>query len=463
MKRSANFMFFTVSDILKITGGILRQGSPQQEAFTFSKDSRTVGPGDLYVALVGKNFDGHAFAGEAVLKGAHGVLVSREVHVSPEAFCIEVADTEKALWDLASAWRDRFKIPVIAVTGSSGKTTTKEMLAACLKQAGSVLKTEGNLNNLIGMPFTVFGLREDHDFAVLEMGMNAFGEITQLARIGRPTVGVITNVGPAHLEGLGSLAGVAKAKGELFLNLDPSATAVVNLDDPLVKDLPTKAKRLTFGHNEKAQVRCLKVEPAGEKTFVTVADPQWTTVFELPFFGDHLVSDWLACYAVCVALGIGPQTAQVGISTFKPGKRRGELLKFSNDVWIIDDCYNANPASMKAALKALRDSFPGRRAVAVLGEMLELGPGAKILHEEVGKEAGVLGIEKLLVCGVYADEVLKGYQAAGHFTGLAFKDTAGLAEELKKVAKKGDVILVKGSRGAHMEDVVSALTEAFAS
>src|SRR3989338_5923142 len=334
-------MQLTIDEILKATDGTLAGGEKKTVVRSVSTDTRKLKAGDFYVALIGPRFDGHNFISGAISKGACGVLVSRDIGASVAASrpVIRVPDTQKALGDIAKYWRSRFDIPVVAITGSCGKTTTKDLLSAVLSQKGQGLKTEGNLNNLIGLPMTVFGLSASHRHAVLEMGMNAFGEIARLTEIARPIIGLITNVGHAHLEGVGDLSGVALAKGELFEGLGPKGTAIVNADDPRIEKLPTKARRVTFGYKTPAVIHADHVEYEEKKMRVTVTDPKQTTVFTLPIIGEHHVLNWLSAYAVGFELGVTPQEAQTALDGFRLGGMRGEELRLKDDIIVVNDAY----------------------------------------------------------------------------------------------------------------------------
>lgn len=442
-------MRLSFEEIAKATGGKL-QGNSKKIVSQIATDTRVIKAGDLYVALKGPNFDGHDFIADAKSKGAIGAVVSKKISGGADFVVIEVKDTLKALGDIAHFWRKKFSIPVIAITGSSGKTSTKEMLAACLEEVGPISKTEGNLNNLVGVPLTLFNLKEGDRFAIIEMGMNAFGEIARLTEIAAPTVGLITNVGSAHLEGVGDLAGVAKAKGELFKNLGPQATAVMNSDDPYISKMETAAKKVTFGFSKKAMIQATGID-YGDKTMkVEIGGAS----FNLPFVAEHQAKNWLATYAVCTALGVVP--SQKSLGKLKPAKMRGEEIEV-NGVTVINDAYNANPDSMKAALMALQKKFPSKRKIAVLGEMMELGAQTAALHEKVGEYAASEGIEILMACGAHAKEMKKGFDLNGGKSSMVFADPDELQKTLKKSLKKGDAVLIKGSRLSRMEKIIDFL------
>lgn len=439
-------MHFTVDQILKATQGQLISGSKDQVIRSVSTDTRKIKRGDFYVPLVGKNLDGHQFIEEAKEKGAMGALVASEKNnlgKLKDFLIISVPDTLFALGEIARAWRKKFNIPVVVITGSSGKTTTKEMIASCLSTVGEVNQTRGNFNNLIGLPLTIFELTPQHQFAVWEIGMNAFGEIDRLTQVADPTLGIITNVGLAHLEGVKNIEGAAKAKGELFLRLKPDATALVNLDDPHIAKMKTRAKRFTYGSDPLADI-------AGKSI----------NSFTLPFNAKHLRENFLACYVVCLQLGLTKKQIQEGISSFQLVKNRGGQIILSQNITLIDDTYNANPSSMEVALKMFAESFSQNRKIAVLGEMYELGDESIALHQKTGEMVATLGIEVLFAYGGQAGEIVKGYQK-GSSGGKSefFSDINQLNLKLSQCLKRNDAILVKGSRGAAMERVVNFLKQ----
>jgi len=422
-----------------------------------STDTRTISSGSLYVALQGHNFDGHQFIEDAFNKGAVACLVSKEIPEKYKNKCMQVADTLKSLGDIACAWRKKFSIPTIVITGSAGKTTTKEFVAAILAQKGVVCKTQGNFNNLIGLPLTLFGLNESHNFAVLEIGMNAFGEIDRLTEIATPTIALITNVGRAHLEGVGSLDGVAKAKGELFLKLEQTSTALVNLDDPNIKKMPTPATRVTYGFNDEATIQGEKPVFDDESMLVSVRTPKWQHKFRLPFVGDYLAKNFLAAVSVAFLLDIEPEKIQIAMDHLDFFKHRGEKVVLKNDILLIDDCYNANPEAMSAAFEAFGKRFPNRRKIAILGDIFELGLESNKLHQEVGELASKNNFDALFAVGERASFYVKGFTLTEKKEAYAFAEIADMSEKLNSFLKPGDALLVKGSRGARMERVIEFL------
>ncbi|OGQ06808.1 MAG: hypothetical protein A3G32_00350 [Deltaproteobacteria bacterium RIFCSPLOWO2_12_FULL_40_28] len=451
-------MKLTVQEILKVTGGKLIQGNSSEIVTGISTDSRKIQKDEFYLALKGKRFDGHQFV-EEVSQKAHGVIIEnlsiqKILKKNPSLLAILVPNTLKALGDIACAWRQKFNIPVIAITGSSGKTSTKEMLSLFLSTKGKVCKTEGNLNNLIGLPLTLFTLNQSHQFVVLEMGMNAFGEIRRLTQIAQPTIGLITNVGAAHLEGVGDLDGVARAKGELFEELDSKAYAVINLDCQRTKNLSTKAQRITYSIQDQADVWVSDIEFSDEKNNFTIHDHTSMTRFSLPVVGFHHLTNFVASYTVSKLLGVGVDKIQKALGQFQPVQMRGEEIQLSF-MTILNDCYNANPDSMKMALENMKLKFPSRRKIAVLGSMLELGSKADEYHYEVGSDAKKNNVEILFAYGPSAEKIQSGFSSSAKNV-FVFQENQmdQLLKKLEVKVKKDDVVLIKGSRGMKLERVL---------
>lgn len=417
-------------------------------------DSRGAADGALFVALKGDRFDGHAFVAQAHAAGAVAALVSEFVDVDlPQ---LKVADTLNGLQKMASLWRGRFDIPVVAVTGSNGKTTTKQMLASVFAARGPVLATQGNLNNHIGVPLTLLQLRGEHRTAVIEMGANHAGEIALLASIAKPDVGVVTQAGDAHLEGFGSRTGVAKAKGELFAALGADGIAAINADDeyfPLWKELAGGASVLSFGLRDGVDVQALHLEPQpGAGSRFTLATPQGRAELLLPMPGRHNVMNALAAASCGVALGMEPAQIAIGLARSEAASGRLNWKTTTQGARLLDDSYNANPSSLRAGLELLAQ-LPGRRWL-VLGNMAELGSVAAQLHADAGSTAKRLGVERLFAVGPFAQEAAAAFGDGG----ACFEDTEQLAAALAPQLDRTITLLVKGSRSARMERVVSALT-----
>jgi len=420
-----------------------------------STDTRTLSRGELFVPLRGPRFDGHHFIEEAVRRGAAACL-SEEPVSGVSVPVIRVVDTLRALGDLAAVLRNAFSGPVIAITGSSGKTTTKEMLATILDLTGPGLKTEGNLNNLIGLPLTLFRIEDRHQWMVLEMGMSARREIARLSEIGSPTVGVITNVGMAHLETLHTMEGIAMAKGELFAALQPGTTAVINGEDPRVALLPVAngVRRLVFGLGPEAEVRAEQIVSEGGRASFRLVLPSGGRKVALRAVGRHQVLNALAAAAAAVALGVEEETIALGLEKFQVSAGRSELIQLPCGAALLEDSYNANPQSVRAALDTL-DDLPGKgQRIAVLGDMLELGTASVSLHREIGAFAAKK-TDLLLLLGDHSEDTASGARAAGMSEGQVriFRTHEEAAACLKRELNSGDRVLVKGSRGMRMEKI----------
>lgn len=458
---------FTLKEIAEATGGRMI-GEGRTVVSDVSTDSRQVAPGELFVPLKGERFDGHDFIAAAAGRGVTAFLMEEgwlADHGVPAGACgVAVKDTLRALGDLAAWHRRRFDLKVVAVTGSNGKTTTKEMLARILAQTGPGLKTEGNLNNLIGLPLTLFRLTGRERWAVVEIGMSEFGEIDRLAEIAEPQVGIITNAFPAHLETLGSVEGVARAKGELFLRLKEGTVAVYNVDDPLISACPThlNVTRLTFGLRG-AEVSSASIKSLGkEGESFTLRLPDGEEQVTLKAYGRHNIYNALAAAAAAHALGVPGAVIRQGLEEFTPYDKRFQLEDVAG-VTLIDDSYNANPASMAAALTTLKDVAGEARCAAVLGDMLELGLGTEAAHRELGKKAAAT-VERLYLLGELAAEVRQGALEAGlpaeRIVHAASHEE--LSRELLAWLQPGDCVLFKGSRGMKMDKVAAAVKESLA-
>ena len=430
-------------------------------------DTRTLASGNLFVALSGKHFDGHDFLGQAAGKGAVAAVVERarlDRVAEPPLPVMAVEDTRRALGELALAWREGFDIPLLAVTGSNGKTTVKEMLAGILGRAGQVLATRGNLNNDIGVPLTLFRLDAGHDYAVIEMGANHPGEIARLTRIARPTVALITQAGPAHLEGFGSIDGVARAKGEIFQGLHDDGVAVINADDPhagLWRELAAGRRQLSFGFDATADVHASEPEtglqdtPAGER-LVTVFDlhlPHDELRVHLPLAGRHNVTNAACAAAAALAAGATAEQVRQGLEAMQPVPGRLQLQPGPRGARLVDDTYNANPASLRAGIEAVT-TLPGETWL-VLGDMGELGDDSEALHAMAGRQARALGVRRLFTLGEKSRHAAAAFGRGAAHCETADDLVAGLAPQLRG----GVNVLIKGSRGMHMEDVIQALAE----
>ena len=428
------------------------------EVLRVCTDSRSIQPGDLFIALRGEKFDGGAFAAQALQQGAAGVVL--DAAQAPElAAAIRVDDTHLALGRLAAAWRRRFAIPVVAVTGSNGKTTVKEMLAAILQvETGSdaaVLKTEGNLNNDIGLPLMLLRLRGTHQFAVLEMGMNHAGEIDTLTRLARPDVALVNNAMTAHVGFLGSIENIARAKGEIFNGLTDAGIAVFNADDPharLWRESNARRCIVDFGIRQPASVRG-QYQPRDFGSALAVTLPHACLEIALQVPGEHNAMNALAAAAAAFALDVSLRSIDVGLSGFTGVKGRLQRKPALHGSTFIDDTYNANPDSVKAALAVLTQQ-PGRK-VLVLGDMGELGADAVAMHAQIGQAARAAGVDRLLALGDLSKETVAAFGAGA----MHFERIQELLAELENELAPGTTVLVKGSRFMQMERVVQSFME----
>jgi UDP-N-acetylmuramoyl-tripeptide--D-alanyl-D-alanine ligase len=463
-------MILRIEEVLKATGGNLLQGEEDALFQGVSTDSRTVRAGELFIALKGPHFDGHHFAREALEKKAGGVVIEEDQAgdirwngYRPKAV-IAVKDTLQALGDIAHDRRRSFRTPVIALTGSNGKTTTKEMISACLETTFPILKTMGNLNNLIGLPLTLLNLTERERVVVLEMGMNVPGEVRRLTEIAEPDVGLITNIQMAHLEGMGSLERVKEEKGELFRKMRRDGTILVNQNDPYVSDLADEfsGQKITFGVEKSADVMAKEVRLMGaEGTFFKLILEGAEIGIVLPLLGNHFVSNALAAVAASSLFGIELEKVKEVLEHFHPFHRRMEVIPLEGGKTLIDDSYNANPRSMDLALETLAELKGKGRAIAVLGDMLELGRFSEEAHRQLGEKVKGLSIDLLLTLGEKAPIVVESAIRHGFEPKRAkvVKSHSEAISFLKEVIREGDWILVKGSRGMAMEKVVEGLIE----
>ncbi|MBO8136621.1 MAG: UDP-N-acetylmuramoyl-tripeptide--D-alanyl-D-alanine ligase [Desulfotomaculum sp.] len=451
----------TVGEIASIVNGELIQGNPRQPVKDVSTDTRTIKPGDLFFALAGEKYDGHDFVGQAVDAGAGGLVLAREIpELKNQVPVIIVQDTLKALQLLASYNRRQFDIPVIGITGSNGKTTTKDLVASVLSQKYRVLKTRGNLNNEIGLPLTLLQLDEHHTAAVLEMGMRGLGQIDELCRIAGITAGVITNIGETHLELLGSVENIAQAKGEILKNVPAGGFGLVPADSPhaKVQAQKCKGKVYTFGVNCTADYTACDVELKDKGSRFTAVTPAGKKIVEFPVPGRHNISNAMAALAVGLNLGLTLEDCVEGLEKAEITSMRLQVIT-AGEVTIINDTYNANPDSTKAALDTLKDLAGGRRQVAVLGSMFELGWREKEGHYETGKAAAK--VDLLVAVGELAKNIAQGAVDAGMLPQQVqwFADKQSAAEFLKKAILPRDVVLVKGSRGMRMEELVEVMKQ----
>ncbi len=422
-----------------------------------STDSRTIKDGNLFIALTGEHFDGHDYVSVAEENGASSLMLEREARNTKPV--LQVKEARKAMGLLAKSWREEISIPLIAITGSNGKTTVKEMVSGILSKISEVHATSENLNNDIGVPLTLFGLDKKHQYAVVEMGANHPGEIEWLSAIARPNVAVITQCAPAHLEGFGSIDGVAKAKAEIYSGLQSSGTAIINVDDEYAtywKESCEHLNQLGFGiESEHADVRAKNIKVSAESSSVQfeLICAQASIEIMLPLCGEHNVMNALAATACCLSLDISLTTIKNGLENMLPVKGRLQIKAGKQGARIIDDTYNANPTSLEAALKVL-SHYKGSKYL-VLADMGELGSTEIELHKNAGVLAKQLGIDKLFALGELSISALQGFGSDSYY----FESHDELNEALMNYLDKDTTILVKGSRAMQMERIVNALTE----
>jgi UDP-N-acetylmuramoyl-tripeptide--D-alanyl-D-alanine ligase len=457
-----------VNELIKVVGGEVQGGtySNDRRIQGITIDSRKTEKGNLFVAIPGEKFDGHQFLNEVIEKGAAAVVVGKEEwsaqlpEISARSVVVAVSDTKLALRDLASWYREKFDIPVVAVTGTNGKTTTKDMTAQVLSTKYQVLKSPESYNNTIGVPLTIFQLDPSTEILVLELGMSSPGEIETLTRLSRPKIGVITNIGPAHLESMQNMEKIAQAKFELPDNMPSPRTLVLNADDKvLAKRLTPKRPgetMISFGINSKADFVADRIQTNGNG-YVGFRVNQGLSV-NLPLLGYHNVYNALAAFAVGDLLGVEKEEIKRNMECFAPSRLRMELVRIG-DINIINDSYNANPVSMEKSLETLKNLKASGRKIAVLGDMLELGEESLDFHLQVGRKAAKLGIDLLILVGELARFIGEGAKESGMRPGdvLNFENNQEVSFYLLENLKDGDLVLVKGSRRMKTEEIVVSL------
>ncbi|HEX7047832.1 MAG TPA: UDP-N-acetylmuramoyl-tripeptide--D-alanyl-D-alanine ligase [Gammaproteobacteria bacterium] len=440
-------------DFIVLHTGARLVGEPV-EITGVSTDTRRIRAGELFVALSGPRFDGHDFAAQAADAGAAALLVDHEIDCDLPQLIVD--DTLIALGRFAAAWRSNFSLSVIGVTGSTGKTTVKQMLTAILSERGDVLATEGNLNNEIGVPLTLLRLRDEHRFAVIEMGANHAGEIAFLAGLVRPGIGLVTNAGAAHLEGFGSIEGVVEAKGEMYAGVVDGGTCIINGDQPWTEDWKARAgarRKLTFGMSEASDFHVDgDVQETDDGIRFRMASRDGAIDVELPLHGQHNVMNALAAATAACAADIDLPTIADGFRKVANVGGRMHVERLDNGVVLVDDTYNANPLSMRAAIDWL--AAGQRRGWLVMGDMGELGPDARSLHEEVGSYAAECGVERLYCLGELSAAACAAFGSAHCYT-----NHNQLIDALAGELEAGVTVLVKGSRSARMERVTADLRE----
>ncbi len=424
------------------------------EITCISTDTRQLPEGCLFLALRGVKFDGHDFVEQAIAAGAAAAVTDTQIGDLP---CVVVPDTGQALLDIGRYYREMFDIPLVAVTGSVGKTTTKEMIACVLSESFCTLKTEKNFNNEIGMPKTLFGLTKEHGAAVIEMGMNHFGEISRMTRSAKPTLAVITNIGYSHIENLGSQEGILKAKLEVLEGMEETAPLIVSADDPMLCELKNMMERPVYTFSTQGNPADVSVEDIKEDdgvTTFTICHGEKSLLAVLPAVGEHNVKNALAAYLVGTLAGMNEQDILCGLAKYQPTGMRQNIME-KNGQTVIADCYNASPDSMRAGLGVLGNFSCSGRKIAVLGDMLELGEHSGMLHAKVGEMAKNAGIDMLFCYGAAARGIAE--NAGNYVAVFCTEDADELTEELRKTLGEGDCVLFKASHGMHLERIITAL------
>lgn len=463
-------MSLICEEVIKATNGKLLQGDMKQYFTGISTDSRRIKEGELFIALKGPKFNGHNFAMEALEKKAGGVIIEEERaydfrwDIYQKKTVIVVKDTLRALGDVARYRRRKYGATVIAVTGSNGKTTTKEMISACLESTMPVLKTEGNLNNLIGLPLNLLRLTGKEKAAVIEMGMNVPGEIKRLTEIAEPDIGLITNIEKVHLEGLGDIERVKHEKGDLFRGMSKDGTILVNQDDPRVVELSNEfeGRRITFGIEKEADIMAKDIKFRGTSGMeFTLVTESGTENFFIPLLGRHLIPNALCAIGISKLFHIEIENIKKVLENFKPFQMRMEVIHLDREITLINDAYNASPKSMAYALETVSNLKGKGRAIAVLGDMLELGDFTGEAHRVIGELIGRLSIDFLLAMGDQSPILVESAIRNG-----LLPENAKIVEEyheaikiLREIIRPGDWILVKGSRRMAMEMIVKGLLD----
>lgn len=448
----------SLAEVLKATGA----NSDTDKEIIFSgvtTDSRKIIDGVLFVALKGEKFNGEDFAEDALKKGAAAVLVSNSAKNISGGVVLKVEDTLTAYQKISQSWRERFKIPVIAITGSNGKTTTKDLTAAALSSLGEIQKTSANFNNEIGVPLTLLGITEHHKAAVVEIGMRGLGQIASLAKFVKPTIGIVTNVNETHIELLGSIENIAKAKGELVKSISEGGTVILNADNKFTADMKKivnpGVKIITYGIENPADLTAENILINEDSTEFSLKYDGKIFDFEIPVIGRHNVSNALAAIAAGLTLGLSIKEIQRGFSTLATTRMRFEVIR-RDGVTIVNDAYNASPASMRAAIQTVAEVYEGRK-IAVLGDMLELGEISEKVHCEVGAELAENNFDTLITFGELGKFIAAGAKDAGIKNIFTTSTHEEAAKKILEVMQDGDKILFKASHGMHLEKIIELI------
>lgn len=452
----------TVEEILKATNGTLIYGSKLEECESFSKNTKEIKEGDVYIGFRGERFDGGKFYEDALKNGAKGAIINKidglEIKRLENKFVIQVDDTVEAVGQIAKLKREKYNIPVIAITGSVGKTSTKDIIYSVVSQKYNTLKTQGNMNNHIGMPMTILGLK-NHEALVVEMGMNHLGELSKLTKIAKPTIAVITNVGTAHIGNLGSRENILKAKLEILEGLADDGYAVINNDNDLLHKWQGEEKKfkvITYGINNES-VNMAKNIKYNDSSSEYELYPEKNKI-EVPIGGEAFVYNSLAAISVGKLLNISINQIVEGIKKFELSKMRLDIQKTEQGYTIINDCYNANYDSMKSSIEYLK-AIEGKRKIAVLGDMLELGEFSKELHEKVGKVVAENNIDILITVGNESKNIASIAKKNGIERVYTFENNKDAIDKLKKVLAVDDVVLIKASNSMNFKEIVNSLIQ----
>jgi len=442
-----------LTTIAELAGAQLAQGAGEKIIERVSTDSRTIRPNELFVALRGEKFDGHSYIREVAKSGAAGAIMSQDVRDLPSQFAVlRASDTLLAYQNLAANYRKTLRLKVLSITGSNGKTSTKDFAASILGRSYRVTKTEGNFNNHVGLPRTILEANREHDFGVWELGMNHPGEIAALARIASPDAAVITNIGVAHIEFMGSREAIAQEKGALAAAVEGGGFVVLNADDPFSNEVAKLCRaRTIFAGVEAGSIRAVDIQQTPDGSEFTIIEEAHRCRAQLPVPGLHMVQNAMLAVAAGRAFGVSLEDCAAGLASAPLAKARLQIREI-NGVRFIDDSYNANPDSMKAALRTLMELESDGKRVAVLGKMFELGAESERGHREVGETAATFGVDSLI--GLGDDAIARAAQRAGLQNAIVAKDASEAAEMLSDIVSTGDLVLVKGSRSARTELVL---------
>ena len=446
----------TLSQIAQLAGASLSGGDDTVVITKISTDSRTIKPGELFVALRGENFEGRDFIEASAKAGAAGALVDIDWAGSvPNNFALlRATDTLQAYQKLAANYRRSLALKVLAITGSNGKTSTKDFAASVLARRFEVTKTEGNFNNHVGLPRTILEATSKDEVAVWEIGMNHPGEIAALSKIAAPDAAIITNIGVAHIEFMGSREAIAAEKGALAEAIEPQGTVILNADDPFSEGIAARTRaKVLFAGTTGGTVRAIEIRQSAEGSEFTIVEGAHRCRAQLPVAGSHMVQNALLAIAAGRAFGLSIEECAAGLTAAPLTKARLQIKEIGG-VQFLDDSYNANPDSMKAALRTLVELDAERKRIAVLGEMRELGTESERGHREVGETAATLGVDQLITIGDVAEAIAKGARTAGLDKVSSAGSTGEAAKLLSEIAKPGDLVLIKGSRAARTEEVI---------